>query len=640
MHTIAKIWTEQPGNWFCLSTRTTTGKWEEHFFKRSEFNEIPEFIEENQDRDVYWCPHGFRKPRRLKEYAIIPKLLWADLDEIDPSNLGNLMPTVAWQSSPGRYACVWKIEEYMTEELNRRLTYAIGADKGGWDITQVLRLPGTKNFKYTSTPRVKLLWSDGPKYSSSTIEKELPKETGNNKKYDNTDALSIYKKYEKKFNTFIRQNVLRGKPVKGKRSEVFWKLANEIVEAGCSTDEVFELLRVSPWNKFAGRHDGDKQLKREVEKALSQHLSVSVNGSSTFKLDDPEEDEPEHEFLSVSMAEVEEENIDWIWYPYLARGEMTILEGDPGLGKSYLAQMIAVTICDGGKLISEKPRKIEPGRVAYFDVENSMGSVTKKRLTENGCKNLHNFFQDTQPFSIDDEEALEKVNQALVKLKPQLVVFDTINIYVGGADTHKASETQQMLSRFVGIARRHNCSVLVLRHLTKSTKEKAIYRGQGSISFAGLARVVMSVGRVPEEVSDDEDLRAVAITKINIGKPPKALTFAIRALPDTLTTTDRSKFEWGEHVDLTADDIMSVVASKSGNKSAKENEAIKFLEQILEGGPMTINKILRAGEGRAISKRMIYRAAESMGILEALQKSSKKKRAGGWFLPNEYVLSN
>lgn len=634
MHITAKIWTKQPGTWFCISTRTITKKWEDHFFRRSEFDEIPDFIEENLDKDVYWCPHGFTKPRRLKEFAVIPKLLWADLDEVNPSDLKSLMPTIAWQSSPGRFAALWDIDAFMTEDLNRRLTYKIGADKGGWDVTQVLRVPGTFNYKYGSKPKVKLLWSDGPKYASANIEKQLPKFKDTDVDHDNSDALGIYKKYERKFNTFIRKELLRGKPVKGRRSEVFWKLANELMEAGCSTGEIFELLRVSPWNKFKGRRDADKQLKREVEKALSQHLNVSINGKPTFELEDDEDEPEEHKFLSISMAEVEEENIDWLWYPYLARGEMTILEGDPGLGKSYLAQMIAKAVCDGDTLDSPKKKPLKPGRVAYFDVENSMGSVTRKRLTENGCQNLHNFFQDAYPFSVDDDETLDKVHEALAKLKPTLVVFDTINIYVGGADTHKASETQQMLARFVEIGRRHNCAVMVLRHLTKSSKEKAIYRGQGSISFAGLARIVLSVGKVPEDMDPEGDIRAVAVTKINIGKPPMALTFKIEALKDTLKSTDRSKFHWGEYVDLTADDIMSVTAPSKKDKP-KQNEARKMLEQLLEGGPMPVAKILRAAESRSISNKAVYKAAEEMGIIDAAR-SAGKKRANSWFLPDDY----
>lgn len=614
------VWRNSPGKFFCISTKDRKSVWQDHFFKRSEFVKIQDFLNANADKDLYWCPHGFSKPRRLKKYAEIPNLLWADLDESDPRKLGDLMPTVAWESSPGRFAAVWVIDQLMTEELNRRLTYHIHADHGGWDLTQVLRIPNTINHKYASKPKTKLLWMDGPTHQVDTIVRQLPQER---KKSDHFSATSIYKKYEKNFGAFVRRQLINGKPVPGKRSEVFWKLSNELIEAGCSRDEAFELLRVSPWNKFAKRRDGDEQLRRELDKALSQHLRVEHDedktkepyGTGFEEISEEDEDHEQYKFLARSMAEVEEENLDWLWYPFLARGELTILEGDPGLGKSYLAQMVAKSIVDGEELPSPKHRKISASKVAYFDIENASGTVTKKRLKANGCKNFFNFFQEEEPFSMDQDETLESVYEAIEKLRPALIVFDTLNTYMGGADTHNASETQQIFRRFVEIARRFKCAVLVLRHLTKSNKgDKAIYRGQGSIAFSGLARVVMTVGSMP----NDPELRVMAITKINVAKPPKAITFRIIGLPDTIVEQDRSIFKWGDWVDLTSDQILN---SKSEAK-ANVTGVIDWLKDMLNEGPILIRNIYRAAESRSIPKSEVERAAAELGlIVGGLEKS-------------------
>jgi hypothetical protein len=90
--------------------------------------------------------------------------LYADLDAVEPiKSDAELSPTIAWESSPGRYQALWHIDKHLPEEqhimVNRKLTYALGADKGGWDITQVLRVPGTINHKYAEKPKVKLLWA-------------------------------------------------------------------------------------------------------------------------------------------------------------------------------------------------------------------------------------------------------------------------------------------------------------------------------------------------------------------------------------------------------------------------------------------------------------------------------------------------
>lgn len=611
---ITAVWKDQPGDFFCVSSKDHSGKWQDHFFKRSELRKVKTFINDNLDKDLYWCPHGFSQPRRLKEYAKMPSLLWADLDEADPSKI-TPMPTIAWQSSHGRYVGLWLTTETVNEDLNRRLTYAIDADHGGWDVTQVLRIPGTNNYKYHDAPRVKLLWSDGPTYELDEIEGVLPKEELPDAHMG--EAIKIYKRYERRLSTFVRRELMNGKPKAGKRSEVLWRLNREMLEVGMSIDEAFVLLANSPWNKFRGRRNGDKQLRRELEKSVGKQFESP---------EIPHKEESPYRFLTTSLADVEEEQLDWIWYPYLARRELTILEGDPGLGKSYLAQMIGAHLVDGKKLPCVKVMKPIKGKVAYFDLENSVGTVTKARLVDNGCKNLKDYFQDERPFMIDDEDALENVYAALERVKPDLVVFDTLNTYIGKADVHKASDTQQAMVHFVEIAKRFNCSVVVLRHLTKSTKERALYRGQGSIAFAGMARVVITVGEHP----DEPNIRVMSVTKINVTKRPQALTFEIRGLPDTLKRQDRSKFEWGEFVDLTSDDITSTAPAIRENRT---DEIRDFLTEVLSEGPVLASKVSRIAESRGIGYKILLRVAEEIGVVRK-QSGFGKTKISHWALAN------
>ena len=629
MKIIVRLWKLQPGHFFCISTKARNGDWKDHFFRRSELPKVESFVEEHSDKDLYFCPHGFRKPRRLKKFAEPAKLLWADLDEANPREMEGFTPTVAWESSPGRFAALWVIDEFYTEELNKRLTYHLRADPGGWDITQVLRVPGTTNYKYTSTPKVKLLWADGDSYLVSDLSKRLPKERSR-KTVD--AATGIYRKYEKKFSGFVRRELLKGRPQEGKRSEVLWRLVHSLIEAGCSRDEAWELLRVSPWNKFSKRRDGDEQLRREIDKALEQHFSIVDDenpraGERYGEEHEEDIDGEEYKYLATSMEDVEIERLDWIWYPYLAKGEVSILEGDPGLGKSYMAQMVAKAIVDGDRLPSVKKSSAVQGKVAYFDIENAAGSVTKHRLITNGLKNGKDYFQEQEPFSIDDDPEMDKVYEALDRLRPTLVVFDTLNTYIGKSDTHKASETQQAFKKFIDMARRFKCSVLVLRHLTKASRDtKALYRGQGSISFAGLARVVMTVGVSP----DDEDTRVMAVTKINVVRAPKALTFTIEALPDTLKERDRSRFVWGDFVDLTADDI--IAAPDREERQAQRDEAAaleQWLLEVLDDGPLLQTEVYERASMRNFSAKLVSRAADACGVI-------RKKLPGGdvrWILP-------
>jgi archaellum biogenesis ATPase FlaH len=609
---ITRVWKNQPGDYFCISTKSKSGKWTDKFFTRKQLSKVRAFVNANLDKDVYFCPHGFTEPRRLKEYAVMPNLLWADLDEADPSKI-KVMPSVAIQSSPGRYVGLWFTDRPVDESINRRLTYLVGADHGGWDVTQVLRFPGTSNYKYDNPPRVKVMWQDGPSYELDEIIHVLPPDELIEANLG--EAIGVYRRYEKHLSMFARREILKGKPKRGKRSEVLWRLNKEMMEAGMTSDEAFSILVVSPWNKFKGRRNGSKQLRRELEKSMEQKFD-----SVPIEVDEDQEER----FLVTSLADVEVEQLDWIWYPYLARKELTILEGDPGLGKSYVAQMIGAAIVDGKRLPTVKAHPAVKGKVAYFDLENSAGTVTKARLVDNGCKNMKDYYQDEQVFMIDDEDIMERVYEGLERIQPDLVVFDTLNTYIGKADVHKASETQQAMKHFVEIARRFNCSCVVLRHLTKSTKEKALYRGQGSIAFTGMARVVMTVGQHPE----DDNVRVMAVTKLNVTKIPDALTFEIKPLPDTLKRQDRSELVWGDFVDLTADEIMMT----SPAKKKRGDEVEDFLRDLLESGPMTKGAVERAAKARGISIKIVLRTAAAIGVVRQ-KKGYAGKRTSVWALP-------
>jgi archaellum biogenesis ATPase FlaH len=487
----------------------------------------------------------------------------------------------------------------------------------------VLRFPGTTNHKYSSKPRVKVLWDDGPSYTLEQLRRKLPDDP-QTKIGAGLNPREIYSKYEKHMPPWLRRELLAGKPQAGKRSDMLWKIEHALLDLGMTRAESFVVVKASPWNKFKGRYNEDAQLDREIDKIIDGRLSAKDEQLVRAERD------VSYKFLRQSLAEVEEEHLDWFWYPYLARGELSILEGDPGLGKSYLAQMVSKGIVDGEKLPSVKAAAPVKGKVAYFDIENSAGSVTKKRMTGNGCKNLEWFYQEEEPFTIDDDDKFDAVLDAIEELKPILVVFDTINTYIGKADTNNSKEVQQAFARFKDIAKRFNCAVLVLRHLTKSTKnDKALYRGQGSIAFAGLARVVMTVGQSPDEPQD----RVMAVTKINVAKTPKAITFRVQELPDTLKEQDRSQFIWGQFVDLTSDDIVSVNANGKVNGHGDPLlDCSNFLKDILADDEMEAIKIKSMAEKRGFGVRVLNDAAEALGIVKETV-GFGKNRISYWSLP-------
>jgi hypothetical protein len=613
---VLEIWRNQPGKFFCISTKDGGDQWKDHFFAREDFGRVRQFLLDNEDKNIYFCPHGFNRRVRQKTEAVTPTLLYADLDFADPTEI-KPKPTIAIQSSPGRFVGIWLLKDATIkdwESLNRRLTYHVEADKGGWDLTQVLRFPGTRNYKYQTEPRVRVLWDDGRKYSVKQLEHFLPP-AQEDPDYNILSPVDVFGRYESKLPRWVRKELV-AKSIVGRadRSEMLWKIECACIEAGMTVDEAFAVIKNSIWNKFRGRRGEDKQLRKELNRVVTHKFNERPIGRDKLRRGSDAEESlkdkpPESRFKVKSIAEIEFEELDFLWYPYLARREISILEGDPGLGKSYLSMIVAAMIASGDKIPSPTNKKVTAqGPVVYFDMENSASTVTKARLRDNGYGDLKNYYPIEEPFSIEDTDAIEEIYDILEEIQPVLVVFDTLNVYIGRADTHKGSDVAQAFSFFKKMANDFNCAVLVLRHLTKNSGTSAIYRGQGSISMTGAARIVMSMGVDP----DDADTRAMAVTKINFASHPKTMTFTIEA-----HRNDRSKFVWGDFKDLSAQEILDAAAqSRSEKQQDHIQDAMELLEKHLNGEWVERAKIYRIGERRSISRKTINAAIAKMDIAE------------------------
>ena len=631
---ITDIWRDQPGRFFCICTKSGAGTFGTHLFGTDEFGKIRQFIKDNADKDIYFCPHGFNRRVRNKEEAELPNLLWADLDEADPRSdkqFHGLKPTILIESSPGRFVGLWVTNKPVTEALNRRLTYHVGADPSGWDTTQLLRYPGTRNYKYSSQPIVRVLWDDGPTYTIRKLNKLLPPEDELGE-IDGNDLnpAEVFSQYEKKLPQWVRRELI-AKRITGKadRSEMLWKLENACVEAGMSLDEAFAVIKRCPWNKFKDRRNEDEHLRRELSKIVDHHFRAAPGGKDRLKRGSDQEESDEEVGRRAPMlnfqplADIEAEDIAWIWYPYLARKTVTLWEGDPGLGKSFASMIAFASIACGEKLPSPRPSMpFTSGPVVYFDIENNAGSVTKVRLSYNGFDKLKNYIVVEQAFSIEDPDAQALIYEHLELIRPVAICFDTLNTYIGKADTHKGSEATQAMNWFVQLSKDFDCAVVVIRHLTKS-RGSAITAGSGSMSFTGSARIVITFGCHP----DDTDTRVMAQAKNNLAPMAKGLTFNINAKKG-----NNAEFVWGEYTELTADMILAASheARTKGTQGDHMQDAMEFLESTIAGVAVELSKLIRMGEKRSIDSKLLKRAGSKMNVT-----IKKKKGEEYWILDKD-----
>ena len=255
-HVIETWWRRQPGRLVCLSAKPTAGGAPRDFFYERDEIDVAAFIAEHRDENCYFVPHPFDRARRIRANAVSPRGLFADLDEVDPRKLGKLEPTIAIQSSRGRFVGLWQTDQVVSEELNCRLTYHLGADKSGWDFTQLLRLPGSLNHKYSPPHHALTLWDDGPIYRVSNLARLLPMlpERSSGSEHGavtlRPSSLTPEEIVEREgIGGNLKHELLHGQPRGEDRSAMLWKMANRLHQNGVSRSRAYSLLWASPWNK-------------------------------------------------------------------------------------------------------------------------------------------------------------------------------------------------------------------------------------------------------------------------------------------------------------------------------------------------------------------------------------------------------
>lgn len=629
---------KRAGEYFSITMKRSTGSgWMERYV--ANLDELADLLKEyTQDKwNLYFCPTPLSKRKRRRESVSGSRLLWADLDEANPEELPkDLQPTWAWETSPGRYACLWALDKRIDdlaelEELNRWLTYKVGADPSGWDLTQVLRIPGTTNHKYPGHPVGRLLWH---RPRNRLLVDDLKKRWGKGgREVEENEAGGefaeqgggeMYRKWKSKIDYSTRKLIEAKVPTQGKRSEVLWLLENKLAELGIPPDDVVEIVRQTVWNKFRGRRDEAKRLKREVIKLVGKKLEdvsaerklgggknlnghrVRVNGEETNQVPDG------GDIAVTRLDRVEAEAIEWLWYPYIPLGKITMLEGNPGIGKSWILYTLAAHFSLGKALPESKG--VSRVRSLICSVEDHVTDTMKNRLNKLGGDHKW-IYATNQPFRLD-EDGILKFEQMVIEYQPKIVFFDPLFAYMGGGvDMFRANETREVLSRVQDVAVRHKFAAVCVRHLTKGDRGNALYRGQGSIDITAAARSVLVVGQDP----DDDSLKVFMQIKNNLGPLGSPINF----------TLDEGSLAWGtRRPDISANSVMN--AESTGGGGAKLGWVRDWLKNELEGGAKRVADVESSAEKSSIARMTLRRAREELKV-----KTERRGKEWYWELPDD-----
>ena len=320
----------------------------------------------------------------------------------------------------------------------------------------------------------------------------------------------------------------------------------------------------------------------------------------------------------INMEQVEVEKIDWLLYPFIPFGKVTIVQGDPGEGKTTMVLQIIAKLTKGEAVLpsgSDEPAleaktvDLEPVNVIYQTAEDGLGDTIKPRLLSAGadCSRVMVIDDNDQALTMMDA----RLEEAIIQTKARLVVLDPIQGFLGAAvDMHRANEIRPLMKRIAVLAEKYHCAIILIGHMNKNSNGKSSYRGLGSIDFQAAARSVLIVGRI----KDEPEIRVVCHVKSSLA--PEGKSIAFRLDKDT-------GFEWIGEYDISADDLLS-----GDNRGQKIHEAKEFLKEILVSGSVAQTKVAEEAESRGIKKKTLWNAKKELEI-----ESVKIGNQWFWMLP-------
>lgn len=521
--------------------------------------------------DLYFSAAMFNRRGRDIRTVLSSGWLWADLDEVDAGAVARqgLLPSLVWQSSPGRFQALWRLDRRLRPEvqsrLNRRLSYTIGADRGGWDSTQVLRIPGTRNFKYEGGPTVEVVLANDKVWHPGKMWRVLkrldPSYDSRRVVMPGDEPAAIAGGMERgaaspPLPARVQRllSVSEGDVVKGERSHRRWELECALIEAGLSVEQVADKIYTTPWNSWGTK--GRARLEREAAKAYLHVGKQNGAGAPSSPLLVPKKDKPPRVAV-VEEAVVEEgrpeklpfiryssfmaQNMEaprWLIEDIWTAGSHGILGGEPKVSKSTLALAMGLSIASGKDFLGEfSVPSSSVGPVMMIQEENDPWvmqdrmrkiasfyglihkgdvSVRDAREGEAISKKVMLEFPDDVPFrllnnygfSLSSEEHREMLEEAVATIRPRMLILDPLYMLVGGVNMDRQHEITPYLKWLTRLRYEYGVAPLIVHHWRKQRSDEVSRGGQrlmGSAMFHGWVEAALYAEKLSDD--DEEELR-------------------------------------------------------------------------------------------------------------------------------------
>lgn len=320
----------------------------------------------------------------------------------------------------------------------------------------------------------------------------------------------------------------------------------------------------------------------------------------------------------TKLSEVTPRAVEWLAYPYLPLGKLSMLSGDPSAGKSFISLAIAAGITRGASPLERRdpaPAR-EPANVILMLREDALDDTVRPRLDMLGadCDRVLSLDgwtreDDTKPLGERIRNGpvsmldVDVIQQAVEAWKPALIVVDPLQSFMPpDVDLHRANETRPVLDAFADLARDAGCSVLLLRHLAKSAAPRAMYRGLGSIDLTAAVRSEMMAGE------DPDGNKALVHVKSSLAPKGPAIGYDFHPVNGLV---------WDGVVERDAEDLVAPREAKKklGGRPSKLPAAVQFLrDELAEGRLKRAVDIIERAREAGFSERLLSDARKEIGV--------------------------
>lgn len=302
----------------------------------------------------------------------------------------------------------------------------------------------------------------------------------------------------------------------------------------------------------------------------------------------------------IRASEIEPKEVEWLWYPYIPFGKITLVQGDPGDGKSSFMLTLAALLTRGEPLPFTELRH-EPMSVIYQTTEDDADDTVVPRFMRAGGDRQRLLFinEKEKALTFSDRRIAEAVRQVGAKL----VVLDPLSSYIGGdVSINLANDVRRQFNPLIEAAKETGCAIVIVGHMNKLTGTKAIYRSTGSIDVVGAARSALLIARTDRERPQE---RIMAVQKSNLAPTGKAILFSVGS----------EGVEWLEETTKTADEILgNVSAAMGGRPDTAISQAKDIISQMLADGAKPQREVMARITAEGIGRHTGDNAKAQLGV--------------------------